>query len=280
MRKKLSSFMNSKYILITLTVICFLFIATSFFTDKLTTPMRNVVSVVVVPLQKGMNNIGMWLSDKYDTLQEITVVMENNKELRSQVDSLTEENNQLKQDTYELERLRDLYELDQKYVGYNKVGARVIGKTTDNWSSSFKIDKGTDDGIEVDMNVIASGGLVGIISEAGPNYSIVKTITEDSSQVSAMLIDSNETCVVKGDIELMDSGWIHLQYLKNDAVVRNGDKIVTSNISDRYLEGILIGYAKDVEQDSNNLTQSGYLIPAVDFSNLQEVLIITQKKNQ
>lgn len=280
MRKKLSSFMNSKYILITLTVICFLFIATSFFTDKLTTPMRNVVSVVVVPLQKGMNNIGMWLSDKYDTLQEITVVMENNKELQSQVDSLTEENNQLKQDTYELERLRDLYELDQKYVGYNKVGARVIGKTTDNWSSSFKIDKGTDDGIEVDMNVIASGGLVGIISEAGPNYSIVKTITEDSSQVSAMLIDSNETCVVKGDIELMDSGWIHLQYLKNDAVVRNGDKIVTSNISDRYLEGILIGYAKDVEQDSNNLTQSGYLIPAVDFSNLQEVLIITQKKNQ
>ncbi|MDO5403379.1 MAG: rod shape-determining protein MreC [Eubacteriales bacterium] len=280
MRKKLSSFIDSKYILIALTALCFLFIGTSFFTDKLTAPFRNAVSVVVVPLQKGMNNIGMWLSEKYDTLQQIGVVLDENKKLKSQVDGLTEENNQLKQDTYELDRLRQLYGLDQKYAGYSKVGARVIGITTDNWSSSFKIDKGTDDGIEVDMNVIASGGLVGIISETGSNYSIVKTITEDSSQVSAMLIDSNDTCIVKGDIELMDSGWIHLQYLKNNVVVRNGDKVVTSNISDKYLEGILIGYVKDVEMDSNNLTQSGYLIPAVDFSNLQEVLIITQKKNQ
>lgn len=280
MRKKLSSFMNSKYILIALTALCFLFIGTSFFTDKLTTPLRNVVSVVVVPIQKGMNNIGMWLSEKYDTLQEIGIVMDENKELQSKVDLLTEENNQLKQNTYELERLRELYELDQKYAGYDKIGARVIGTTTDNWSSSFKIDKGTDDGIEVDMNVIASGGLVGIVSETGPNYAIVKTITEDSSKVSAMLIDSNETCIVKGDIQLMDSGLIHLQYLKNNVTVRNGDKVVTSNISDKYLEGILIGYVKDVTMDSNNLTQSGYLVPAVDFSNLQEVLIITQKKNQ
>ena len=76
MRKKLSSFMNSKYILIALTALCFLFIGTSFFTDKLTTPLRNVVSVVVVPIQKGMNIIGMWLAEKYDTLQEIGVVMD------------------------------------------------------------------------------------------------------------------------------------------------------------------------------------------------------------
>ena len=58
-----------------------------------------------------------------------------------------------------------------------------------------------------------------------------------------------------------------------------GDKIVTSNISDKYLPGILIGYTKDVTADANNLTQAGYLVPAVDFGHLQEVLIITQKKN-
>mgnify|MGYP003489934048 CR=1 FL=1 len=70
--------------------------------------------------------------------------------------------------------------------------------------------------------------------------------------------------------------YLSIQILK----VRNGDKIVTSNISDKYLQGILIGYAKDVTADSNNLTQSGYLVPAVDFNNLQEVLIITEMKNQ
>ena len=278
MRKKLASFMNSKYILIGLSALCLLFIATSFFTDKLTTPLRNAISTVVIPVQRGMNYIGLWISDKYDTLQEISTVLEENKDLQAKVDDLTEENNQLKQDSYELDRLRDLYELDEKYPGYNKVAARVVGTTSGNWYSTFTI-KGSNDGIEKDMNVIAGGGLVGIITEVGPNYAQIKTVIEDNSYVSGMLIDTGDTCIVKGDIELMDTGLIHLSGFANSVTVRNGDKIVTSNISDKYLPGILIGYTKDVTADANNLTQAGYLVPAVDFGHLQEVLIITQKKN-
>ena len=280
MKKKVSSFMTSKYILIVLTAICLIFISTSFFTDKLVAPLRNAVSMVVVPLQKGMNNLGLWTYDKYTTLQEISVVLDENKELKSKVDELTEENNQLRQDTYELTRLRELYELDEKYPGYTKVGARIIEVTSDNWSKSFKVDKGSNDGIQKDMNVIAGGGLVGIVSDVGRNYSIIKTVIEDNNAVSGMLIDTNDTCIVEGDIELSDTGLIKRTHFKSDITVRDGDKIVTSNISDRYLQGILIGYAKDVVPDSNNLTQSGYLVPAVDFNNLQEVLIITEKKNQ
>lgn len=280
MKKKVSSYVTSRYILITLTAICLIFISTSFFTDKLVAPLRDAVSMVVVPLQKGMNNLGLWTYDKYTTLQEISVVLDENKELKSKVDDLTEENNQLRQDTYELSRLRELYELDEKYPGYTKVGARIIEVTTDNWSKAFKVDKGSDDGIKKDMNVIAGGGLVGIVADVGKNYSIIKTVVEDNNSVSGMLIDTNDTCIVEGDIELSDSGLIKLTHFKSDITVRDGDKIVTSNISDKYLQGILIGYAKDVEPDSNNLTQSGYLVPAVDFNNLQEVLIITEMKNQ
>mgnify|MGYP000090692348 FL=1 len=280
MRKNISSLMTSKNILIALTVLCCFFIGTSFFTDTLTKPLKKCVSMVVVPVQKGMNNIGFWVYDKYQTLQEISVVLDENKELKSKVDDLTEENNQLRQDTYELSRLRELYELDEKYPGYTKVGARIIEVTTDNWSKAFKVDKGSDDGIKKDMNVIAGGGLVGIVADVGKNYSIIKTVVEDNNSVSGMLIDTNDTCIVEGDIELSDSGLIKLTHFKSDITVRDGDKIVTSNISDKYLQGILIGYAKDVEPDSNNLTQSGYLVPAVDFNNLQEVLIITEMKNQ
>lgn len=280
MRKKISSFMTSKNILIALTVLCCFFIGTSFFTDTLTKPLKKCVSMVVIPVQKGMNNIGFWVYDKYQTLQEISVVLDENKELKSKVDDLTEENNQLRQDTYELSRLRELYQLDEKYTGYTKVGARIIEVTADNWSKAFKVDKGSDDGIKKDMNVIAGGGLVGIVTEVGKNYSIIKTIIEDNNSVSGMLIDTNETCIVEGDIEQSDSGLVKLTHFKSDMTVRDGDKIVTSNISDKYLQGILIGYAKDVTPDSNNLTQSGYLVPAVDFNNLQEVLIITEMKKQ
>ena len=280
MKKKVSSFMTSKYILIVLTAVCLIFISTSFFTDRLVAPLRSAISMVVVPLQKGMNNLGLWTYDKYTTLQEISVVLDENKELKSKVDDLTEENNQLRQDTYELSRLRELYQLDEKYTGYTKVGARIIEVTADNWSKAFKVDKGSDDGIKKDMNVIAGCGLVGIVTEVGKNYSIIKTIIEDNNSVSGMLIDTNETCIVEGDIEQSDSGLVKLTHFKSDMTVRDGDKIVTSNISDKYLQGILIGYAKDVTPDSNNLTQSGYLVPAVDFNNLQEVLIITEMKKQ
>lgn len=280
MKKKVSSFMTSKYILIVLTAVCLIFISTSFFTDRLVAPLRSAISMVVVPLQKGMNNLGLWTYDKYTTLQEISVVLDENKELKSKVDDLTEENNQLRQDTYELSRLRELYQLDEKYTGYTKVGARIIEVTADNWSKAFKVDKGSDDGIKKDMNVIAGGGLVGIVTEVGKNYSIIKTIIEDNNSVSGMLIDTNETCIVEGDIEQSDSGLVKLTHFKSDITVRDGDKVVTSNISDKYLHGILIGYAKDVTPDSNNLTQSGYLVPAVDFNNLQEVLIITEMKKQ
>lgn len=280
MKKKVSSFMTSKYILIVLTAVCLIFISTSFFTDRLVAPLRSAISMVVVPLQKGMNNLGLWTYDKYTTLQEISVVLDENKELKSKVDDLTEENNQLRQDTYELSRLRELYQLDEKYTGYTKVGARIIEVTADNWSKAFKVDKGSDDGIKKDMNVIAGGGLVGIVTEVGKNYSIIKTIIEDNNSVSGMLIDTNETCIVEGDIEQLDSGLVKLTHFKSDITVRDGDKVVTSNISDKYLQGILIGYAKDVTPDSNNLTQSGYLVPAVDFNNLQEVLIITEMKKQ
>ena len=265
MKRKLSEFFTSKYILIAVVMLCVLVMGISFFTDKLSAPFRNAVSSVVMPIQKGMNYIGLWTNDKYSQLQEVKRLLEENDELRSTVDSLTEENNRLKQDTYELERLRQLYELDAQYEEYPKVGARIIGTSSDNWYSTFTINKGSEDGLKVDMNVVASGGLVGIISSVDSHSATVKTIIEDGSFVSGQLIDTGDKCTVEGDIKLMDSGLISIKYFNSSVNVRNGDKIVTSNISDKYLSGILIGYTKDVSLDVNNLTQSGYLIPAVDL---------------
>ena len=279
MKRKLSEFFTSKYILIAVVVLCVLVMGISFFTDKLSAPFRNAVSSVVMPIQKGMNYIGLWTNDKYSQLQEVKRLLEENDELRSTVDSLPEEKNRLKQDTYELERLRQLYELDAQYEEYPKVGARIIGTSSDNWYSTFTINKGSEEGLKVDMNVVASGGLVGIISSVDSHSATVKTIIEDGSFVSGQLIDTGDKCTVEGNIKLMDSGLISIKYFNSSVNVRNGDKIVTSNISDKYLSGILIGYTKDVSLDVNNLTQSGYLIPAVDFEHLQEVLIITELKD-
>ena len=128
------------------------------------------------------------------------------------------------------------------------------------------------------MNVICGNGLVGIVTDVTGNSATVRSIIDDNSNVTGMLITSSDTCNIRGDLELMDSGYVHLEYLRGDVSVSDGDMIVTSNISSKYIEGILIGYAKNVSDDANSLTQSGYLVPAVDFEHMTEVLVIMQLK--
>ena len=107
----------------------------------------------------------------------------------------------------------------------------------------------------------------------------VRSIVDDSSSVSGMVLSTSDRCVVSGDLSLMSDGQIRFSQMENnDNTVSVGDQIVTSYISDKYLQGILIGYVSEVTVDSNNLTRSGYITPAVDFKNLQEVLIITSTK--
>lgn len=280
MDKKPQLHVSQKFILSALTVVCFALIAVSFFTDKLTAPVQNVLSYVITPLQKGINGMGLWLTDRADYFATIDELRQQNEELKAELDNVKEKNLVLVQDQIELNNLRELYALDNKIPGYDKVAARVIGKGSGNWFSTFTIDKGSRDGILVDMNVICGNGLVGIVTDVTDNTATVRSIIDGNSNVTGMLVTSSDTCNVRGDLELMDSGYIHLEYMQKDVDVSDGDMIVTSNISDKYIQGILIGYVKNITEDANSLTQSGYLVPAVNFERLTEVLVIMQLKKK
>ena len=280
MDKKPQLHVSQKFILSALTVVCFALIAVSFFTDKLTAPVQNVLSYVITPLQKGINGMGLWLTDRADYFATIDELRQQNEELKAELDNVKEKNLVLVQDQIELNNLRELYALDNKIPGYDKVAARVIGKGSGNWFSTFTIDKGSRDGILVDMNVICGNGLVGIVTDVTDNTATVRSIIDGNSNVTGMLVTSSDTCNVRGDLELMDSGYIHLEYMQKDVDVSDGDMIVTSNISDKYIQGILIGYVKNITEDANSLTQSGYLVPAVDFERLTEVLVIMHLKKK
>ncbi|MBQ7943363.1 MAG: rod shape-determining protein MreC, partial [Lachnospiraceae bacterium] len=264
-RKREGFQIPSKYLLLLLTTVCIFLMAFTFLTDISTAPVNKVVSYVVVPFQDGISRIGSWIFQRVDELGELRLVLEENQELRKQIDELTIENTQLQQDKYELNNLRELFQLDAEYSGYDKVGARVIARESGNWFHVFTLDKGTEDGLALDMNVIASGGLVGRIVDIGPNWAQVNAIINDDSNVSGMVLASSDNLIVSGSLELMEQGIIsYKQLIDSKDVVKIGDKVVTSNISDKYLPGILIGYINDIEQDSNNITKSGTLTPAVD----------------
>ena len=243
-------------------------------------PLSAIAGYVIVPMQRGINYVGYWISDKEDNLEDLKDVMEENVRLKTQVDELTTQLNTLRLEQYELDNLRELLKIDQEYSDYQKVAASVIGKDAGNWFSVFTIDKGKNDGIETDMNVIAGQGLVGIVTDVGPNYAKVRSIIDDESNVSAMIAETKATCFVHGDLQEMNTNkQILFSDLKDldDKVEENMD-IVTSNISDKYLQGIMIGKISKIEKDANNLTKSGTIIPAVDFEHLGEVLVILDKK--
>jgi len=269
----------SKYLLFILTFLCTVLMLITFGTDIFNKPLNSAVGYVIVPFQQGIGKMGGWLSNRSEELVQIRTLLDENARLKEEIALLTEENTLLQQDKYELNKLRELFELDEQYAEYNKVGARIIARDTGNWYSSFVVDKGKEDGLAVDMNVIAGGGLVGRVTEVGPNWARITSIISDNSNVSGMTLSTEDNLIVSGDLKMMAEGCISFsQLMDSQNKVVEGDKVVTSNISDKYLPNILIGYISTIDRDSNNLTKSGRVVPAVDFEHLSEVLIITDMK--
>ena len=271
---------NTKYFLFGLSLLCVCMIGITTIKGSILNPLRTAVGYVLVPIQSGVNRVGGGLYNELSSVGKLKTALAENETLKTRVDELTEENTRLRSEQFELERFRSLYELDQEYMQYHKIGARIIAKDSGSWFSVFRIDKGSDDGIKEDMNVIAGGGLVGIVTDVGANYATVRSIIDDSSRVSAMAQQSGDSCIVAGDLQLFKEGRLKLSYMEKDDDIKDGDMIVTSNISGKFLPGILVGYATDITVDYNdNLTKSGYLIPAARFDRLQEVLVITDLKD-
>ena len=249
MKKKRNFPLKSKHLIILMSIVCISMVAATFATGISGDPARTFAGYVVIPFEKGINTIGNWLLSIQDNFQSVKKLAEENAVLKSQVEELTLQNNELVQNQTDLARLRELYDLDREYAQYNKIMAEVIAKDPGNWYHTFTIDKGRDDGVDIDSNV--------------------------SAQVS----ETEDTCIVTGDLELIDSGRIGFSQLKSpEGKVSIGDRVVTSHISDRYVKGLLIGYISEISQDSNNLTYKGYLVPAADFAHLQKVLVITDLK--
>ena len=280
MKRRGKSSFPSKYVLLLLTVICIMLLFAGYATGYAGEPIRTICNYVFVPMQKGLDYVGESISINSDDTKTKEQLIAENEQLQEQIDELSTQLTNTRLQQSELDTLLELYDLDQTYADYKTTGAHVIGKGTSNWFNTFTIDKGSKDGIKVDMNVIAGSGLVGIVTDVGKNYAVVRAIIDDTSNVSGMILSNNDNCIVSGNLKSMtESNMITFSNLEDsEDKVSTGDSVVTSNISDKYLPGLLIGYVTDITEDNNNLTKSGEITPVVDFKHLQDVLVITQLK--
>lgn len=280
MRKKKQSKFPAKYVLLIMTILCAVIIGCSLKTSG-SGPVSAAAGAVLAPMQKGVNQLGSGLTNLREHLRTKKSLEKENEELRTQLADAQQNLNQVQLNQEELDNLKSLYDMDQNYADYDKIAANVIGKDAGNWFSVFLIDRGSNDGITVGMNVLADGGLTGIVIQVGPNYAKVRSIIDDNSNVSARNLSTSDLCVVSGSLKTMnESSLIDFDDLRDkEDQAKVGDQIVTSNISDMFLEGIPIGYITDIKTDSNNLTKSGHIATIVDFEHLDDVFVILQTKD-
>lgn len=272
---------QTKYMLIILTVVCILGIFGGLVFNINGGPLKTIAGYIFVPMQQGINHTGSWIFNTANDFKTLSQVLAENEKLKEQNAELTNQLTNAKIEQYELENLRELFQLSEKYPTYEKVAANVIAKDSGNWFASFTINRGEKDGIEPGMNVIAGSGLVGIVTDVGPNYAKVRSIIDDANNVSAMVPSTGDNFNVSGNLKTMsESMVITFSGLRDDEnLIKVGEPVITSYVSDQYHQGILIGYISSVENGPNNLTKIGTITPVADFEHLEDVLVIKKIKD-
>ena len=238
---------------------------TGFFTSvrgafmTITTPIRYVGGAVSVPFQ-GIGNIFSNLTADQETLTELE---DENEQLKA-------ENAELEESQQTAERLEKLLDLQSTY-DLQSTAARVISGSTDSWSDTITIDKGTSSGLAVGMPVTDYNGAIGQIIECGATSSTVRLITDENSSVSAMVQSSR----AQGMLEGSSDGTLHLTLISTDSTVEVGDTVVTSGLGGVFPKGLPLGTVISVNKTAGSLYYDIDVEPISDTENFEEVLVIT-----
>lgn len=226
----------------------------------ITSPVRYAGSVVASPFN-ALGNVFSNLTASQETLSDLKA---QNEELTAQVAELSEA-----QET--ASRLESLLGLQSTY-NLESTAARIIGESSDAWSRTVTIDKGSAEGFAINMPVCNSAGVIGQIIEVSANTSTVRLITDENSGVSAMVQSTRAQGILQGQPD----GTLRLEYVTTDADVQEGDIIVTSGIGGVYPKGLPLGTVSTVVREENATYYTITVTPASsDTENNEEVLVIT-----
>ena len=273
---KLSKKINSKRIFIGLVIVGICLLTITIGQRYRITLIENGIQYITTPIKKGFNLVTDSTGKVIGNFEDRKRLQESNESLEDEVAQLSYDNTILEQYKDENEKLKELLKLSQRHQMYPSKGANVISKDPGNWYKVFIIDEGSKANFHEDDAVLAGGGLVGHIIEAGPLSSKVLSIIDDRSSVSATVLRTGEIGILKGDIELIGQGVCKLEIDIQSEVIK-GDQIITSHLSEIYPPGITIGVVEEIIIAKNGLTQYAHVRPVVDFKQLKQVLVLQNK---
>ena len=240
------------------------------------TPADTAVQSILSPLRAGASSLTSSAERFYNYMFRYEALEAENATLKSEIAQMKE--NALKNDALEREnqRLRELLDLELGKEGYKMVDGYIISRSSTDWTSFFTVNKGSNSGIEVGMCAITSNKeVVGLVTEVGPNYCVVKTVLDSSLSISAVLASSGDSGLVTGGYAQGYENMLRMDYLPSSAVIPNRDQVVTAG-STVYPRNLIIGNVVGVGFTDTGVEKYAIIEPAADIASLEQVFILTQ----
>ena len=228
-----------------------------------------VAQVIALPLG-ALSAVDRSLKEAWAGYIALRQVHEENRRLRREVIYLRGQTHELQEVAASTERLAGLLEF-KKQLKPETIAAQVIGRDATNWYRAIVLNKGERDGIQPDMGVMTPAGVVGRVVKASGSSSVVLLVTDPNNAITGMVQRTRDEGLVEGTAQ----GRARLKYLPLLSVVRAGDVVVTSGLTGGFPRGVVIGAIRGIERGEGDLFQTAEIDPQVDFSKLEEVLVIT-----
>ena len=235
-----------------------------------------VVKTVLAPIRAGASRLTDSAEQLYNYIFSYESLKAENESLKEKVAQLEKDARSVDSLIKENERLRSAMGMIEANEGYQLVDSYIISRSSQQWSNTFTINKGTASGIQAGMcAVTANNEVVGVVSEAGPNYAVVKSVMDSSLEISATISASGYNGMVQGGYASGKDGLLRMDYLPSNSVIRNNDQVVTSG-STVYPRNLIIGYVVDADFDDTGVAKFALLTPAANVGALEQVFVVTE----
>lgn len=231
---------------------------------------------LLTPLRSGASALTGQVQRLYNYFYNYDALKAENEQLRDQLSAYREEERNAAALERENARLRQLLELLDAHPDYSFVDADVITRSSGDWTSTITVNRGASAGLSVGMcAVTANGAVVGLITEVGNNYAVIRTVLDSKLNISATVSASGCSGIVSGSYLSGQADMLRMDYLSSTAILRKNDQVVTSG-STAYPKNLILGYIADASFDDVGVTKYAILQPAADIANLEQVFIITE----
>ena len=239
--------------------------------------LTNAIVTVREPIRQAASSVADWLDGIYGYLFEYEQLKAENESLKIQLAEAKEEVRAGQDALDENERFRNLLGFAEKHSDFVFESARIVSWSASNWGSSFTINKGEKNGIEVaDCVVNEYGALVGQISELGESSATVRTLIDVDTSIGALVGADGSAAMLMGDYTLMRQGQVKVTWLTEGAQLFLEDDVLTSGSGGLIPQGIVIGSVASIQSEAGGQTEYGIINPAVDLDTLVQVYIIKE----